>query len=127
MRRIFRLSTLICQIVLLFIFPLFGEKNALAPTMITWLITFFLSIIFSSTYFGPLKNLYPVITMLIYLLSTLVFYGQANIPGSVLFLITSFVGIFIGNITIRLSKTAKKMQDTRRELVAKSFFGLFDE
>ena len=127
MRRIIRLLTLVSQIVLLFIFPLFGEKNALAPVMITWLVTFFLSIIFSVTYFRKPKYLYPVIAMLVFLLSTLIFYGEANIPGSVLFLITSFFGILIGNITSRFSKTANKIHNTNKELWARAFFGLFDE
>ena len=127
MRRFIRLFTLISQIVLLFIFPILGDKEALAPVMITLLVTFFLSIIFSVTYFRKPKYLYPVIAMLVFLLSTLIFYGEANIPGSVVFLITSFFGILIGNVTSGFSKAAKKMQDTRRELVAKTFFGLFDE
>lgn len=127
MRRIIRILTLISQIVLLLIFPLFGDKEAAAPVLITWLITFFLSIIFPVTYFRKPKYLYPVITMLLYLLSTLIFYGEANIAGSVVFLIASFVGILIGNFASRFSKVASKLHDTNKELFARTFFGLFDE
>lgn len=102
------LIVLFVQLFMFYVFPLFMYLyEPMGIVFIILLMTFILSIIFSIVSQKKIKYLFPFTISILFVPSVYIYYNESALVHSIWYLITSLLGIFIGNIVNLLKKEGK--------------------
>ena len=102
------LIVLFVQLFMFYVFPLFMYLyEPMGIVFIILLMTFILSIIFSIVSQKKIKYLFPFMISILFVPSVYIYYNESALVHSIWYLITSLLGIFIGNIVNLLKKEGK--------------------
>ena len=85
------------QLFMFYIFPLFsGPTDAIGMVFLILLSTFILSVLMGIFSKEKIKNIYPIITSIIFIPSVFIYYNESALIHSLWYLVVSSVGIIIG-------------------------------
>ena len=90
---------LLIQLFMFYIFPLFaGPTDAIGMVFIILITTLFLSALLTIISKEKLKYIYPLVVAIIFIPSVFIYYNESALIHSLWYLVTSIIGLLLGNI-----------------------------
>lgn len=92
--------TLLIQILIFYIFPLFaGPTDAMGMVVLMLLATLVLSLILTIISKEKIKYLYPLVVAIIFIPSIFIYYNESALIHSLWYFVSSLLGTILGIIT----------------------------